>query len=81
VADEHQQPGTTRTETSNVKRWTIIVLLILLAIFVLQNSQEVKIDFLFFTSTTTPLIIALVLSAAIGALIGWLAPRARRGRD
>jgi uncharacterized integral membrane protein len=27
---------------------------------------------------STPLILALVLSALLGALIGWLAPRVRR---
>jgi uncharacterized integral membrane protein len=70
--------GVARSEGTNWKRWAIIVLMVLLAIFVLQNSQEVKIDFLFFTSTTTPLIFALLISALLGALIGWLAPRVRR---
>ena len=63
---------------ANVKRWAIIALLVILAIFVLQNAQKVKIDFLFFTSTTTPLIIALLFAALLGAVIGWLAGRAGR---
>ncbi len=56
----------------------MVVAVVLLLIFVIQNSQEVDIDFLFFTSVSTPLIFALVLSALLGALIGWLAPRVRR---
>jgi uncharacterized integral membrane protein len=64
-------------KTSNWKRWTVIVLIVVLAIFVLQNSQQVSIDFLFLTSIKAPLIIALLGAAVIGALIGWLLPRVR----
>jgi uncharacterized integral membrane protein len=78
VADQ-DQIGAQAQQPSNFKRWAIIVLLILLAVFVLENAQKVTIDFLFFTSVEAPLIIALLAAAAIGALIGWLAPRARRG--
>ncbi len=56
----------------------MLVAIVLLLIFVIQNAQEVSIDFLFFTSIETPLILALVFSALLGALIGWLAPRVRR---
>ena len=56
----------------------MLVSVVLLLIFVIQNSQEVNVDFLFFTSVCTPLIAALVISALLGALIGWLAPRVRR---
>ncbi|MGH2988607.1 MAG: lipopolysaccharide assembly protein LapA domain-containing protein, partial [Solirubrobacterales bacterium] len=60
------------------KGWAMLVAIVLLLIFVIQNAQEVSIDFLFFTSIETPLILALVFSALLGALIGWLAPRVRR---
>jgi uncharacterized integral membrane protein len=63
---------------TNWKGWAMLVAVVLLLIFVIQNSQEVNIDFLFFTSVSTPLILALVFSALLGALIGWLAPRVRR---
>lgn len=63
---------------TNWKGWAMLVAVVLLLIFVIQNSQEVSIDFLFFTSVSTPLILALVFSALLGALIGWLAPRVRR---
>jgi uncharacterized integral membrane protein len=58
----------------------MLVAVVLLLIFVIQNSQEVDIDLLFITGVTMPLIVALVISALLGALIGWLAPRVRHRR-
>ncbi len=52
---------------------------ILALIFVLQNSQDVEVDFIFAT-TTTPLFFVLLIAIALGALIGWLLPRVRRHR-
>ena len=51
---------------------------ILLAILILQNLQEVEVRFLFI-NTTIPLIFALMIAGGLGALIGWAAPRVRRG--
>ena len=48
----------------------------LLAIFVIQNSQDVQVEFLF-TTTDTPLFLALLLAGGLGAVIGWAAPRIR----
>lgn len=76
-----QQPGDPTRRGTNWKLWIALVAFVLLVIFIVQNAQEVEIDFLFFTSVSTPLILALVFSALLGALIGWLAPRVRRGRD
>ena len=59
------------------RRWALGVAVLLVVIFIAQNSQEVKVKFLF-VNTTTPLIFALVISALLGALIGWLGPRVRR---
>jgi uncharacterized integral membrane protein len=76
---EQQHPGEVeRREGTNWRGWATLVAVVLLLVFVIQNSQEVNIDFLFFTSVSTPLILALVFSAVLGALIGWLAPRIRR---
>ncbi len=61
------------------KRWGLGALLVLFLIVILQNSQETTINVLFF-STTMPLIIVLVLTALIGALIGYLAPMVRDRR-
>lgn len=73
-----QQPSRAGRQGMSAKGWTMLVAIVLLLIFVLQNFQEVRIDFLFFTSVETPLILALVFAALLGALIGWLAPRVRR---
>ena len=73
-----QQPGELGRQGTNWKGWAMLVAVVLLLIFVAQNSQEIEIDFLFFTSVSPPLVLALVFSALLGALIGWLAPRVRR---
>jgi uncharacterized integral membrane protein len=62
---------------SSWRPWALGAAVLLVVILIAQNSQEVKVKFLF-VNTTTPLIFALVLSALLGALIGWLGPRVRR---
>ena len=61
------------------KRWGLIALVVLFLIVIFQNSQETTINLLFF-STTMPLIIILVLSALVGALIGYFLPMVRDRR-
>jgi uncharacterized integral membrane protein len=68
-----------RKERPSWRLWAIGIAVVLLAIIVIQNSQEVPIDFLF-VETETPLIVGLLVAGALGALIGWLAPIVRRGR-
>jgi uncharacterized integral membrane protein len=70
--------GPPRKEGRGWKFYLLVAAGILLAIFVLQNSQDVQVDFLF-TTTDTPLFLALLLAGGLGALIGWAAPRVRRG--
>ncbi len=53
-----------------------VVAVILAAIFILQNSQEVKVKF-FFSTTHTPLIFALLLATVLGFVIGLALPRFR----
>jgi uncharacterized integral membrane protein len=77
VADQERER---RGEGTNWRRWALLVALVLLIVFVIQNSQEVSVDFLF-TTTETPLIFALLIAGVLGALIGWLAPRVRRHRE
>jgi uncharacterized integral membrane protein len=76
---EHDPTRARGGEDRNVKLWVAIVALIVLVVFVVQNSQDVQVDFLF-TTTDTPLIFALLIAALLGAVIAWLLPRVRRGR-
>lgn len=55
-----------------------IVLLALLAIFIVQNAQEVDVDLLFW-DVRMRLAFALLLAALGGMIIGWLVPRFRSG--
>jgi uncharacterized integral membrane protein len=71
--------GAPRKEGRGLRFWVLVVATILLLIIVLQNGQEVEIKLLFI-ETTAPLIIALVIAGALGALIGWAWPQMRRGR-
>jgi uncharacterized integral membrane protein len=64
---------------TNWKTWAIGTATVVLLIFVALNFQTVEVNFLFGT-TKTPLIFALLIAAALGALVGWLLPVVRRGR-
>jgi uncharacterized integral membrane protein len=55
------------------------ILVALVVIVALQNSQEVRIDVLF-VNVNAPLIVTLLVAVGIGALIGYAAPVPRRHR-
>jgi uncharacterized integral membrane protein len=59
--------------------WALGIALILVIIIVAQNAQRVPIDFLF-VHTTMPLIIALLIAALLGTVIGYVGPLVRRHR-
>jgi uncharacterized integral membrane protein len=64
----------------NWRGWALGIAVVLALIFIFQNSQEVKVKFLF-VDTTTPLIFALLIAAILGAVIGYVGPLVRqRGR-
>ena len=63
----------------NWRAWAVGVLVALVVIVALQNSQQVKVDVLFVT-LDAPLIVTLLAAVAIGALIGYVAPVIRRHR-
>ncbi|HEV2858718.1 MAG TPA: LapA family protein [Solirubrobacterales bacterium] len=63
----------------NWRAWLVGILSALVLIVALQNSQEVSFDVLF-TSFNAPLIVVILLAAAIGVLIGYIAPLVRRHR-
>jgi uncharacterized integral membrane protein len=63
----------------NWRAWLVGILSALVLIVALQNSQEVSFDVLF-ASLNAPLIVIILLAAAIGVLIGYIAPLVRRHR-
>jgi len=65
--------------STNWRAWGIGALVALVLIVALQNSQEVSFDVLF-ASFEAPLIVILLVSVAIGALIGYALPVLRRHR-
>ena len=63
---------------SRFRLWAAIAAIILVAIFILQNSKEVEVEF-FFATIEAPLIFALLFAALLGFVIGLLLPgRGRR---
>ncbi len=63
----------------NWRAWLVGILVALVLIVALQNSQEVSFEVLF-ASFNAPLIVVILLAAAIGGLIGYIAPLVRRHR-
>ena len=62
---------------TNWRAWGLGVLILLVLIFIAQNSQTVKIKFLFFDASM-PLIFGLLIAAILGVLIGYIGPIVRR---
>jgi uncharacterized integral membrane protein len=67
-------------QKSSWRPWALGVAVLLVVIFIAQNSQEVKVKFLY-VDTTTPLIFALLIAAVLGAVIGYVGPLVRRHRS
>jgi uncharacterized integral membrane protein len=63
----------------NWRAWAAGILIALVVIVALQNSQQVRVDVLFVT-LDAPLIVTLLAAVAIGALIGYVTPVLRRHR-
>lgn len=79
MSDHAPIEGSPKRQGPGWRTYVLGVAGLLLAIFVVQNSQKVTVDFLF-VETETPLIFALLVAGALGALIGWAWPHVRRGR-
>jgi uncharacterized integral membrane protein len=81
VADPTQSPqgGRVTKEGTSWRQWLFWTAVVLLAVIVLQNLQEVHVDILFL-STKAPLIVLLLVAAALGAVIGYVTPVLRRHR-
>lgn len=67
------------TKPVNWRAWAVGILVALVVVVALQNSQQVRVDVLFLT-VDAPLIVTLLVAVAIGALIGYVAPVIRRHR-
>lgn len=74
-----ERPEPRKEGERNWRAWGTGALIALVLIVALQNSQEVKVDVLFL-NVSAPLIVILLVTAAVGALIGYLAPVVRRHR-
>jgi uncharacterized integral membrane protein len=61
----------------NWRAWLVGILVALVLIVALQNSQEVSFEVLF-ASFNAPLIVVILVAVVAGALIGYLAPIVRR---
>jgi uncharacterized integral membrane protein len=63
----------------NWRAWITGILILLVVIVCLQNSQKVSVEVLF-ASFNAPLILVLAIFAVLGAFIGYIAPVVRRHR-
>lgn len=73
-----EDPVAPRREGRGWKFYLAAAAALLLVVVILQNLQEVEVNILFI-NTTMPLIFALLIVGALGALVGWATPRVRRG--
>jgi uncharacterized integral membrane protein len=79
MTGREQHEGAPRQEGRGWRAYVLGIAIVVLLIFFVQNAQKVEVDFLF-TETHTPLIFALLIAGALGALIGWVLPHVRRSR-
>jgi uncharacterized integral membrane protein len=63
----------------NWRAWLVGLLIALLLIVALQNSQRVRVDILF-VNLSAPLIVIILGAAATGAVVGYVGPLVRRHR-
>ncbi|MGN6254857.1 MAG: lipopolysaccharide assembly protein LapA domain-containing protein [Solirubrobacterales bacterium] len=66
-------------QSVNWRAWTVGILAALVLVVALQNSQRVHVDILF-VNLSAPLIVVILIAAAIGAVIGYVGPLVRRHR-
>jgi uncharacterized integral membrane protein len=63
----------------NWRSWVAGALAILVLIVAAQNSQRVDVEVLM-VNLTAPLIVIILVAAALGAVVGYVAPLVRRHR-
>jgi uncharacterized integral membrane protein len=62
------------------KFWLTLIVILVGLIFIAVNSQKVTVDFII-AEAEAPLVVALLISAALGFIIGLALPRFRRPHD
>ncbi len=67
-----QRPGVVRRTTNTVKRFMLVLLGVILTLFAVSNSQDVKVRWVFGDPVSTPLILVIAITFVVGATIGWL---------
>jgi uncharacterized integral membrane protein len=68
-----------QSKGTNWRAWGLGVVVLLAIIFIAQNSQSVRVKFLFFDASM-PLIFALLIATILGIIIGYVGPIVRRHR-
>jgi uncharacterized integral membrane protein len=71
--------GPQEKKPTNWRLWTTMILVALVVVVCLQNSQQVSVEVLF-ASFDAPLIIILAAFTLIGMVIGYIGPVYRRHR-
>jgi uncharacterized integral membrane protein len=61
----------------DTRRVLVVVAVVLLAWFAIANSQSISVHF-WITSTRAPVVVVVVIAAALGGLVGWFARGRRR---
>lgn len=74
--DEAMQP---ERKPFNWRGWAFGILVALVLIVALQNSQQVSVDILF-VNVDAPLIVVILVAALLGGFLGYVAPLIRRHR-
>ena len=73
MATESKPSARRDVDRRALARLIVLALLVVYGIaFVVLNTDDVEVSFVFFTATTR-LIVALLLVGVIGAVVGWLA--------
>lgn len=65
-------PGVVKRTTNTVKRFTLVIIGALIALFAVLNTDQTEVDWIFGTPVQTPLILVIAVAFAAGAIIGWL---------
>lgn len=65
-------PGVVKRTTNTVKRFTLVIIGALIALFAVLNTDQTEVDWIFGTPVQTPLILVIAVAFLAGAIIGWL---------